>query len=394
MQRLIFKNAALHAPSASEKRTAVSYRGFSGFRNRVIICAFLLLLFSLLALTAQGQTVVRLPSVAQSMSYQPGEMGGRVVEPFALPGRMDPELIAEREEQVQPILIDEQLPPIEEELLMFDDGTAVAVEKPKTEGKDGFIQEIAIIGSWLPQLEGDSLGLTEASVSMTGGLPFPTRNFPLLITPFFQTMFLDGPVTPDLPPRVYSTYLQFRWLPKLSEKWRLDVGVSPGLYSDFEVEESDAFRLTGRGIGIYTWSDRLMLAGGVLYLDRPDISILPVGGLIWTPNDDWKLELIFPKPKIARRLSRYQNLFEEEYWVYLSAEFGGDSWAIERADLTTDQFVYRDYRAMLGFQRKVIGGFSTHIEFGYVFNRRVEYTSATPDFEPNDTLMLRLGTVY
>ena len=93
-------------------------------------------------------------------------------------------------------------------------------------------------------------------------------------------------------------------------------------------------------------------------------------------------------------MNRFQGMFSEEYWVYLSAEFGGDSWAIERADLTPDRFVYRDYRALLGFQRKVIGGFSTHLEFGYIFNRRVEYTSATPDFEPNDTLMLRAGAVY
>ena len=235
---------------------------------------------SLLVSAAFAQLPSRLPPVDQPMRYQPGEMGGRMVQPFALPGqtspgqwsgaaatqRSIPELVAEREEQNQAIMLDEYYPPPADEGILMDDGTVVVTpnDKPK-EGKDGFIQEIAIIGSWLPQLEGDSLGLSEASISMTGGLPFPTRNFPLLITPFFQTMFLDGPVTPDLPPRVYSTYLQFRWLPKITDHWRLDVGASPGMYSDFQIDDGQAFRLTGRGIVIYTFSEKLMLAGGVLY---------------------------------------------------------------------------------------------------------------------------------
>lgn len=381
-------------------------------RARWLYVAFLLALqvFAFPAGAAWAQAPTRLPPVEPSIEYKPGEMGGRMVQPFALPGqltpgqwdpeqeisaRANPERVADREEQNQPILLDEQYPPAPEEALLLDDGTVMAAPPTKKqEGKDGFIQEVSLIGSWLPQLEGDNLGLTEASASITGGLPFPTRNYPLLITPFFQTMFLDGPTTPDLPPRVYSTYLQFRWLPKLSETWRLDVGASPGIYSDFVVDAEHAFRLTGRGIVIYTYSERLMIAGGVLYLDRPDINYLPVGGLIWTPNDDWKLELIFPKPKIARRLNQYQGMFNEEYWVYISGEFGGDTWFFENTSNNVDQFIYRDWRAMLGFQRKVIGGISTHIEFGYVFNRRVEYTSNTPDYEPGNTIMLRMGAVY
>jgi hypothetical protein len=360
--------------------------------------------------SAWAQAPTRLPPIEPSIEYKPGELGGRMVEPFALPGqltpgqwspgaaaegRATPERVAEREEQNQAIMLDEQYPLPAEEAIILDDGTVLAApSSKKAEGKDGFLQEVALIGSWLPQLEGDSLGLSEASISMTGGLPFPTRNYPLLITPFFQTMFLDGPVTPDLPPRVYSTYLQFRWLPKLSETWRLDLGVSPGFYSDFKVDAEHAYRLTGRGIVLYTYSERLMIAAGALYLDRPDIDILPVGGIIWTPSDDWKLELIFPKPKIARRLNQYQGMFNEEYWVYVSGEFGGDTWFFENTSNNIDQFIYRDWRAMLGFQRKVIGGISTHIEFGYVFNRRVEYTSNIPDYEPGDTIMLRAGAVY
>lgn len=288
-------------------------------------------------------------------------------------------VLASRPDQVTPIYLDEEMP--------------LEVKKKPSEGKDGFVQDVTLMATWLPQPDEDDLGFTDVSLSATVGLPFPTRRFPLLITSSFEVKYLDGQDTPDLPPRLYSTFMQFRWLPKLSDYWRLDIGVAPGVYSDFEIDDDDAFRLTGRGLGILTWSESLLIAFGVLYLDRPDVKLLPVGGIIWTPSDDWKFEVIFPRPKFAHRIY-YDEVYCEEYWNYLSAEFGGDSWSIERADLTQDRVVLRDYRVMLGLERKITGGIGTFIEAGYVFGRIVEYQSATPDYEPDDTFLLRAGARY
>ena len=45
-------------------------------------------------------------------------------------------------------------------------------------------------------------------------------------------------------------------------------------------------------------------------------------------------------------------------------------------------------------ERKVIGGLSSRVEVGYVFGRRIRYTSDTPDFYPTDTVMFRGGLTY
>src|SRR5690349_403260 len=78
-------------------------------------CSLFGALFALnyLATSAWAQTPLRLPPVDHSIEYRPGELGGRMVQPFPLPGqlnpgqpsrlpsadgRANPELVADREE--------------------------------------------------------------------------------------------------------------------------------------------------------------------------------------------------------------------------------------------------------------------------------------------------------
>jgi hypothetical protein len=168
----------------------------------------------------------------------------------------------------------------------------------------------------------------------------------------------------------------------------------PGYYSDFDNTSGDALRITGHGLGILKWSPEVTMVLGVLYLDRDDVSMLPAGGVIWKPSDLWNLELVFPQPKIARRVMALGGDCCEEYWVYVSGELGGDVWAVQRASGADDQITLRDYRVMLGAERKAIGGLTNRLEVGYVFGRSVEYKSATPDYDPGSTLLLRTSLTY
>ena len=81
-------------------------------------------------------------------------------------------------------------------------------------------------------------------------------------------------------------------------------------------------------------------------------------------------------------------------WVYMAGEFANDAWAIKQTDGANTQIMLRDYRLILGVERKVIGGIGARLEVGYVFGRRVRYTNDTPDYYPADTLMVRGGLTY
>ncbi|MBU4398849.1 MAG: hypothetical protein KKE86_05870 [Planctomycetes bacterium] len=261
--------------------------------------------------------------------------------------------------------------------------------------RGGVFQKLLFDAAWLAPGGNDGMGMNDLQLQSIFALPCPTIDSPLLITPGFAVHYLQGPRRVDLPPRLHEGYVQFRWLSQLNSKLGLDLAITPGVYSDFRQEAADSFRLTGHGAAAWNWTDKAKVVLGAAYLDRPDAEVIPIGGVVWTPHEDVKFDLVFPHPRISRRI--YWGGCggdDKQDWVYLAGEFAGDAWAIRRADGSDDQVVLSDYRVILGLERKVSGGLSSRFEVGYVFSRRIRYTSGTPEYRPTDTVMLRGGLTY
>ncbi len=262
--------------------------------------------------------------------------------------------------------------------------------------KPGPLQQLIFTATELPRLGDDGLGLTWLETSATIGMPAPTVDSPLLVTPGFGTVFVDevpGRLDPGLPAQLYDAYLQARWMRKIGQRLGVDLAVAPGWYSDFVNDTSQAFRITGHGFGAWEVSEKLRIVAGVIYLDRYDVNLLPAGGLLWTPSEDRRYELIFPRPRAAWRVRETPWASQ---WAYIAAEFGGSQWAVRRDSGVNDVVVYHDYRLIAGWERKPADlGLSWRLEGGYVFGRLVEYyISDTADYHPGDTFMVRAGVWY
>lgn len=264
----------------------------------------------------------------------------------------------------------------------------------------GVFQKLILKGAWMPALNDRGIGMSDIELSTVLALPMPTRESPLLIVPGFAVYYFDEPTGgrhPDLPPRVYDAYVQFRWLRPVTDRLAFDLSFTPGYFSDFEKGSEDAIRYSGHAFAAWDWTPRLKLIVGVVYIDREDVGLLPGAGLIWKPHDDAVFELIFPRPRIARRI-RFFGWEPEgvEHWLYVAGEYGGDLWSVQRADGSSDKLNYRDFRVLLGLERKVLGGLDSHLEVAYIFGRKFEYDNggAAEVFEPSDTLMLRGGVTY
>ena len=311
-------------------------------------------------------------------------------------GQYEGLLVSHPESTVEP------LPPI-------DGSDAPEVELPPG-ARDGVFQNVSFQAAWLSKGGGpEALGASTLETTTLLGFPFPRRETPLLIKPGFAVSYLDGPEMPDLPARVYDTYVQFRHMRKLSELWGIDMAVTPGVYSDFKQGSDEAFRMSGHFGGMRKCTERFDLIVGVAYLPYQDLRILPFAGFIWTPTDDWKIEITVPRPMIARRIGQLYpwpaggwldggdlacNAPTTTDWVYIAGELGGGSWAIRRANGDNDVVTYRDLRLILGYERENIGGLDYHAEIAYVFCRKYDYDSTTPNIHPGDSLMLRLGATY
>jgi hypothetical protein len=272
---------------------------------------------------------------------------------------------------------------------------AVPIEEPPPRGvRSGMFQRVVAAGTWISPGGQDGLGMSDIELKGIFALPLPVRSWPLVITPGFAVHWLDAPGT-DLPPRLYDAYTDFRWLPKLGPRLMLDLAVTPGVYRDFDAHTEDGVRITSHAAAVWTCTPTAKVVLGASYLDRSDLNVIPICGLLWTPTPDWQMDLLFPQPKIARRIYCFgQCGTEVEDWAYVAGEFGDWAWAIRHSDGSLDTAEYRDARLLLGIERKVFGGLSGRMEVGYVFARKVRYTSGRPDFEPNSAVLVRAGVDY
>lgn len=199
--------------------------------------------------------------------------------------------------------------------------------------------------------------------------------------------FLCGPTQTDMPPRLFDFQIGWQSRKWTSDSFGYDFSTRVGAFSDFDGTARKGVRFPGHAVGYYRWSPKLDVALGVEVLDRDDITLLPVAGFILTPRNDLRLELVFPRPSIEVRITPSQSL-------YLAGEMGGGTWAIERAANTNDVVTYRDLRLLLGLSHRDGEGGQSGIELGYVFGRDLSYRSNVGDYQPGDTLLIRMTHRY
>lgn len=201
-----------------------------------------------------------------------------------------------------------------------------------------------------------------------------------------QFHFLGGPVSTDMPPRVYDFSIAYQHRDRLGP-FGYDVAYSVMASSDFEGSSREGIRFPGHAVGFLSVGSTTELVLGVDYLDRGDVKLLPVFGLIATPCPDVRLELVFPRPRAVFKLN-------DRYRLYVGGELGGGTWAVERVTMVDDLATYRDLRLCVGLQRVKNDKHRSAVEIGYVFDRRLEYTSGNGNFAPIDTAIIRFVQTF
>jgi hypothetical protein len=281
-----------------------------------------------------------------------------------------------------------------------------------------FIQHINLTYDWFNPGGSQSLGINDVDLNVTCAFPlFHNIQTPLLVTPGFAVHYWQGPIsvapaTPadtmpsDLPPQTYDAYLDFAWNPQISESFGAELNFRTGVYSDFNRVTSDSIRFMGKGMAVMKLWPHVAIKAGVWYLDRVKVKLLPAGGIVWTPNDEIYFNILFPNPKIAKRLTIWGNT---EWWLYGAGDYGGGSWTIKRdtgfgpgvpdwkhpADGTYTQFDYNDIRVAVGLEFKTLRQMEGHLEVGLSCSRELIYRDQLPPaYYPTNTVYLGAGLSY
>ena len=250
--------------------------------------------------------------------------------------------------------------------------------------------------TYLPRVADNGFGTNDTEFSAQFALPWEPCGKPILLRGGFGVHEWDGPrpkrasVDPALPGAVYDLYADIGWKPRPAEWLFFDLGITPGIYSDFHSLNADAFRLRGRALSIVALSEKFQFVGGVLYVNRNGPKVVPAGGFIWQPHEATKFQIVFPQPKISQRVC---TVGDKAWWLYLAGEFGGGTWAYERPDGSNTSADYNDYRLIVGSELRRADGWNLRAEVGYVFGRSIDPLN-TPRIHPADTMMARLSLNY
>ena len=176
-----------------------------------------------------------------------------------------------------------------------------------------------------------------------------------------------------------------------------DLGLRLGVFSDFETYTDRSFRVRGRALMNFRLTPTTSFRGGVYYVNRDEIKLIPGAGLLYRPDPYTQIDLYFPKPKYSRY---YRTLGTSDLWWYITGDYGGGNWTVTRDNGIEESVDINDLRAILGIEwgpanALAAGRRSGFVEIGYVFNREVLYrTQQADNFDADDAFMFRLGIGY
>ena len=220
-------------------------------------------------------------------------------------------------------------------------------------------------------------------MDLMGDIAFPLcaaqPDRPLLLEPHFAINYWNGPVTSgwtdhyDMAAQTFDASLGLRWQPVWQPQiaataLEFDLFFSVGIYSDFKRITGDSFRFPSWAYVSLDFTKNIKGKIGVWYLDRVRTKILPSGGVIWSPNNQWEFQFLFPNPRITYHPvgGGLKNMN-----IYARGEYGGGSWTVKHADMHDCRTDYNDYRIMFGLDWEGRYKAKGYFELGVAFAREL-----------------------
>lgn len=246
---------------------------------------------------------------------------------------------------------------------------------------------------WEPETGGVAIGSYDLSVQIPTYPIFGPP--PPLVTSGYSLTQIDAPASMDLPSSLHDFALGLVWMRRINDRWTGRITVSGAFASDLDNTSSDAWQLRGGGFALFRPNERWSFAFGALVTGRDDIPVIPAAGAIWEPSRDLRIDLMMPNPRISFLLV---DCGERQHWGYVGFGMSGGTWAYDSA-IRGNRLTYREWRTVLGWESMPprppgsFGSMGTAIsaEVGYVFGRKIEFDSGTPDLLLSDALLLRFG---
>ena len=152
----------------------------------------------------------------------------------------------------------------------------------------------------------------------------------------------------------------------IADKWSGMLSLSPSLYTDFTVVDSDDFKLSTVALAFYRWRPDTTIAMGLVYSrDFGRDRVYPALGATWR-SEEWAVRLLYPRPSIAYT--------PNDRWRF-TAEMApaGGQWSIAdpRIGPSTEQFDFEfsGWRGGVSAEYQLRKGLVFTLDVGGAFSR-------------------------
>ena len=174
-----------------------------------------------------------------------------------------------------------------------------------------------------------------------------------------------------------------------------DVGafiqVKPGFYTedDFGSSSFDAPITLGRIFVLQPEKLYVFLGANASFL-RGRFPVIPLAGVIWLPNDHWRLMGILPEPRLV-----YSPCDKWDFWV--GGQLTGGSFRTDRDDtivphkLSNAQVDYADYRVGGGLIYSPRDGITIDLGGGYAIERSFDFYRAGHEIQDGSGALFAPG---
>ena len=193
----------------------------------------------------------------------------------------------------------------------------------------------------------------------------------------------------------YTVNVPFGLLAGLSARWNLVAMLAPSACTDFESLGTDDLRFACIAMAGYKWTPALTLSMGASYSRVFGSDLLfPVAGLVWNPDPEWRVSLVFPRPGIWYAPDRRLRF---SAWLMPA----GSEWGITETMDGTERklnFLFKGWRTGTGVEIELAPHANLEISGGAALARRYELRDSANDetvfsSDVNPTWFVQAGLV-
>lgn len=150
----------------------------------------------------------------------------------------------------------------------------------------------------------DQFGMLELESEPLSRVVYDPDHQPVFIGTSYGARWLSGPDITDMPPQLFNILINVGTAFQFNDRIKIDAMLSPGWYTDFSNKGVEAFRLPWHLVSFFQTDSNWQWVLGVTDLARDDIRYLPVVGMIYSsPESSVRLDLVFPRPRVAMKVS-------------------------------------------------------------------------------------------